>query len=115
MKLIKNTDNMKDVSVNNHLRFLNGCKWDMQKAYEFMQKSVKYRIDNRLDETEQSMFQNVLDVDYCKNYGKDRVGRPLIWMKMKNFDPTKLTKDSTMKFMCYFLDYVSYIMASNVD
>ena len=31
------------ISVNNHLRFLNGSKWNIKTAFDFMMASEKYR------------------------------------------------------------------------
>jgi hypothetical protein len=45
-----------NVSVNNHLRFLNGSKWNIKTAFDFMMASEKYRIDNKIEETTLEMI-----------------------------------------------------------
>lgn len=45
MLMVSEHPELRNVTTNNHLRFLNGCKWDAQKSIEFMMASEKYRVE----------------------------------------------------------------------
>lgn len=61
------------------------------------------------------MIKAGLDLNYCKTFGFDKVGRPLFWMKLKNYRPEAMDKETSMRLLCYLFDYVCCLMKPNVD
>lgn len=48
MQLIIGQPHLNHISVNNHLRFLNGCKWNAAKALEYLNAAEKFRESKNL-------------------------------------------------------------------
>lgn len=115
MKLVKEQPHLSQITVNNHLRFLNGNKWDINKAFSFMMNAEKYRKDNKLDETTQEFIKPLVDMNYVKTWGHDRLGRPILWLKIKNYKPEASTREQGMGFMAYLIDYMGTLMTPNID
>ena len=115
MKLVNQQPVLAKISVNNHLRFLNGSKWNIKTAFDFMMASEKYRIDTKIEETTLDMIQPVVDMNYVVTHGHDRVGRPIMWINIQNYNPNLMTRDQAMHFMCYLIDYAGTLMKPNVD
>ena len=115
MVLVRREPILKTITQNNHLRFLNGNKWDAKAAFDAMMASEKYRIEKQVIHTRLSMIQHVVDLNYVYVQGADRVGRPLLWGKVKNFIPEVVDRESGMRFMCYIVDYICSQMTPNVD
>jgi hypothetical protein len=75
------------------LRFLNGCKWNAAKALEYLNAAEKFRESKNLHLTRISMFQSLIDMDYAKHFGWDKLGRPVVWLQLKNFNPAGTNND----------------------
>lgn len=42
---------------------------------------------------------------FFRLYGRDKSGRPLVWIRGAYCDPAKMTVESAQKFAAYTLDY----------
>jgi len=115
MELAKEHPSLNKVSTNNHLRFLHGCKWDAKAALEFSLKSEKYRVDNQVHLLTQEKIRAGIDLNYVKTFGHDKCGRPLFWIKVKNYKTGAMTNEQAMNFLCYIFDYTCTLMTPNVD
>lgn len=80
-----------------------------------MMASETYRIQKNLKMTTQPMIQHVIDLNYVHYQGTDRLGRPLLWSKVKNYIPEIVDRESVLRFMCYFVDFLCAQMTPNVD
>ena len=61
------------------------------------------------------MIVPMIEMNYVKHFGWDKVGRPVLWFQMKNFNPLDLENEMTTRWMVYLIDYVGSIMKPNVD
>jgi len=57
----------------------------------------------------------MIDKNCFVTHGFDKDGRPLLWMRIANFNCENVTKENSIQFMIYLLDHVKSIMKPNVD
>lgn len=61
------------------------------------------------------MLKSLIDMDYVKHYGWDKLGRPVVWFQLKKFNPVGPNNEQITRFMVYMLDYIGAVMKANVD
>ena len=62
------------------------------------------------------MVQPFVALDYVKQFGWDKLGRPVLWFRMSNYNPAVSADCELLTRWCVFLlDYVNSIIKPNVD
>lgn len=82
MVRVRLDSSLSNISVNCHLRYLHGNKWNIDSCVDYLRQSIEYRRTKNLDNVTMSMFEPIFKMDWCKTYGHDRVGRPIVWLKL---------------------------------
>jgi|688.fasta_scaffold345297_1 hypothetical protein len=61
------------------------------------------------------MVKNFIQKNCFSIHGYDKVGRPLVWMRLSKLTFEDIDKKMSIQYMVYFLDHVLSLMKSNVD
>ena len=82
--------------------------------YIIRAETVRTQMDcNILHESE---FEEIIAMKAFIVCGSmDRVGRPIYFLRIENFDPTKVTEQQLVRFFCWQLDRIAVQMKPNVD
>lgn len=95
------------------LRFYRGRKWDRQKALHGLIKHVEWRHENRVaDISEKDVM---VEVQKRKIFveGKDKNGRPLVWVIASRHDSSDRDLDTMRMFIIWTIERA--IAANNID
>ena len=46
---------------------------------------------------------------------QDKVGRPIYFLRIEKFDPTRVSEEQLVRFFCWQLDKIAVQMKANVD
>ncbi|CDW73324.1 UNKNOWN [Stylonychia lemnae] len=100
------------LSLNHVVRYVKSFNWNVDEAYDRLVQTEKWRVDNQLMEVDPNDIPAELGMRLVNLYGFDFVGRPLIFLRGRQFDPSKMKKNVDQYVMIFDLNNVGY---SNFD
>lgn len=93
--------NFKDITV---LRFLRGHKGNSEKAVAFMEKHVKWRLEENVDNIVVEMFQKEHDSGKAVIFGQDKYGRPILYVHARKHNMYDRDIDEVKRAIIYYLE-----------
>lgn len=108
--------NCPHLSDNMLLRFLDRKHWDMDLAVEQLLAAEALRKEMGLYNLTSDMFPEMIaSKSIVSNGMRDKVGRPILFVIIKNFEPINTDVDTCLRFMAYTIDKMCFEMPPNVD
>jgi hypothetical protein len=95
------------------LRFLRGRKHDTEKAYRAIKRHLEWRKENNVEQISPDTFQNELKANKVIQSGKDKEGRPLIFIIVRNHHKDRRDIDEMKRYIIFTLEQA--IKASNPE
>lgn len=95
------------------MRFLRGRKHDAEKAYRAMKRHLDWRKENNVDSLTPDSFENELKANKVILSGKDKEGRPIIFIIVRNHNKDNRDIEEMKRYIIYTLE--NTIKASNPE
>lgn len=87
------------------MRFLRGRKHDTEKTYRAIKRHLQWRKENNVDEISPATFQNELNANKVLLQGKDKEGRPLIFIIVRNHNKDHRDIEEMKRYIIYTLEH----------
>ena len=85
-------------------------------ALEYLRNAEKLRTEFDCNLLREEMFITELSWNaFVFNNCYDRVGRPIFWLRIRNWRPETGTELKFVRFFCYLMDKIAVNMKPNTD
>jgi len=100
------------------LRFLRARKFDVGPAYDMLTETLRFRTtfqDKGVDAITIESVSNELKQGKSFFHGLDKDGRPVVIVKVKNHDPTKIDQLEGQRFSLFMMEYGRTLITPEVE